>query len=88
MSDKTRLILNERFLAFPYGQHTPTSILDAAFELGKKSARLRVDDNPFFSADPDKLDELDERAARIRLTDRGGCSSAENVTARAASDMP
>ena len=45
--DKTRLILNERFLAFPFGQNTPTCMLDAAFELGKKSARLGVDDNPF-----------------------------------------
>jgi len=50
--DKTRLILNERFLAFPYGQHTPTSILDAAFELGKRSGRLRVDENPFFYTRP------------------------------------
>ncbi len=43
----TRLILNERFLSFPYGQNTPVSVLDAAFELGKKSASLGVDANPF-----------------------------------------
>ena len=52
MPDKTRLILNERFLAFPYGQHTPTSLLDAAFEIGKRSGRLGVDDNPFFYTRP------------------------------------
>lgn len=52
MPDKTRLILNERFLAFPYGQHTPSSILDAAFELGKRSGRLGVDDNPFVYTRP------------------------------------
>ena len=48
----TRLILNERFLAFPYGQHTPASVLDAAFELGKRSAPLGVDANPFFNTRP------------------------------------
>ena len=47
--DNTRLILNERFLSFPYGQHTPASVLDAAFELGKRSALSRVDDNPFLT---------------------------------------
>ena len=52
MPYETRLILNERFLAFPYGQYTPTSLLDAAFELGKKSARLGVDDNPYFYTRP------------------------------------
>ena len=52
MPEKNRLILNERFLAFPYGQHTPSSILDAAFELGKRSGRLGVDDNPFFYTRP------------------------------------
>ena len=46
----TRLILNERFLSFPYGQCTPVSVLDAAFELGKKSASLDVDANPFLSS--------------------------------------
>ena len=49
VSVTTRLILNERFLAFPYGQHAPPSVLDAAFELGKKSAPLGVDANPFYS---------------------------------------
>ena len=48
----TRLILNERFLAFPYGQHTPASVLDAAFELGKRSAPLGIDANPFLNARP------------------------------------
>ena len=48
-SDTTRLILNERFLSFPYGQHTPSSVLDAAFELGKRSAPLGVDANPFLT---------------------------------------
>lgn len=43
----TRLILNERFLSFPYGQNTPSSVLDAAFELGKRSALAGVDENPF-----------------------------------------
>lgn len=52
MPEKTRLILNERFLAFPYGQNTPSSLLDAAFELGKRSGRLGVDDNPFFYVRP------------------------------------
>ena len=47
--DTTRLILNERFLSFPYGQHTPSSVLDAAFELGKQSALTGVDDNPFLT---------------------------------------
>lgn len=50
VSVATRLILNERFLAFPYGQHAPPSVLDAAFELGKKSAPFGVDANPFYSA--------------------------------------
>ncbi len=45
----TRLIYNERFLAFPYGQSTPVSVLDAAFELGKSSASLSVDANPFLT---------------------------------------
>ena len=45
----TRLILNERFLSFPYGQSTPASVLDAAFELGKQSALSGVDDNPFLT---------------------------------------
>lgn len=43
----TRLILNERFLAFPYGQNAPASVLEAAFELGKQSGPLGVDANPF-----------------------------------------
>ena len=47
--DNTRLILNERFLSFPYGQDTPASVLDAAFELGKQSAPLGVDENPFLT---------------------------------------
>ncbi len=47
--DNTRLILNERFLSFPYGQSTPASVLDAAFELGKRSAMAGVDDNPFLT---------------------------------------
>jgi len=47
--DNTRLILNERFLSFPYGQNTPSSVLDAAFELGKRSAMTGVDDNPFLT---------------------------------------
>ena len=46
---ETRLILNDRVLAFPYGQHAPVSVLAAAFELGKKSAPLGVDANPFVS---------------------------------------
>ena len=45
----TRVIYNERFLAFPYGQSTPVSVLDAAFELGKTSASLSVDANPFLT---------------------------------------
>ena len=45
----TRLILNERFLSFPYGQNTPSSVLDAAFELGKRSAMVGVDENPFLT---------------------------------------
>jgi hypothetical protein len=49
VSVATRLILNERILAFPYGQHAPASVLDAAFELGKQSALAGVDENPFFS---------------------------------------
>lgn len=48
MSVATRLILNERILAFPYGQHAPASVLDAAFELGKQSALVGVDENPFY----------------------------------------
>jgi len=44
---ETRLILNERVLPFPYGQGTPESVLQAAFELGKKSASLEIDANPF-----------------------------------------
>ncbi len=48
--DNTRLILNERFLSFPYGQNTPSSVLDAAFELGKRSGPLGVDANPFLTA--------------------------------------
>ena len=48
---KTRLILNERVLVFPYGQDTPASVLEAAFELGKKSAPLGVDANPFVCSD-------------------------------------
>ena len=47
--DNTRLILNERFLSFPYGQSTPASVLDAAFELGKRSAPFGVDANPFLT---------------------------------------
>ena len=50
VSVATRLILNERFLAFPYGQHAPPSVLDAAFELGKQSVTLGVDANPFYCA--------------------------------------
>ena len=45
----SRLILNERFLAFPYGQSTPASLLDAAFELGKRSGPFGVDENPFLT---------------------------------------
>ena len=44
---ETRLILNDRVLAFPCGQCTPEALLQAAFELGKRSAPLRVDENPF-----------------------------------------
>lgn len=44
---ETRIILNERVLPFPYGQGTPESVLQAAFELGKNSAPLGVDANPF-----------------------------------------
>ncbi len=47
--ENTRLIFNERFLSFPYGQHTPASVLDAAFELGKRSAPFGVDANPFLT---------------------------------------
>ena len=47
--DNTRLILNERFLSFPYGQTTPASVLDAAFELGRRSALAGIDDNPFLT---------------------------------------
>ncbi len=45
----TRLIYNERFLSFPYGQGTPASVLDAAFELGKRSALSGIDENPFLT---------------------------------------
>ncbi len=47
MAIETRLILNDRVLAFPCGQWTPEALLQAAFELGKRSAPLRVDENPF-----------------------------------------
>ncbi len=47
MDIETRLILNDRVLAFPCGQCTPEALLQAAFELGKRSAPLRVDENPF-----------------------------------------
>ncbi len=50
VSDNTRLILNERFLSFPYGQSTPASVLDAAFELGKQSALSGIDANPFMTS--------------------------------------
>jgi len=50
MPVQTQLILNERFLAFPYGQHTPVSVLEAAFELGKQSGPLGVDANPFYGS--------------------------------------
>lgn len=46
---ETRLILNDRVLAFPSGQGTPEAILQAAFELGKRSALARVDANPFLN---------------------------------------
>ncbi len=49
VTTNTRLILNERFLSFPYGQSTPSSVLDAAFELGKRSAMVGVDANPFLT---------------------------------------
>ncbi len=48
MDIKTQLILNDRVLAFPSGQYTPVALLQAAFELGKRS--LRVDENPFLRA--------------------------------------
>ncbi|NIL93571.1 MAG: hypothetical protein GTO71_03810 [Woeseiaceae bacterium] len=44
---ETRLILNDRVFGFPFGQGTPAAVLQAAFELGKKSAPLGVDANPF-----------------------------------------
>ena len=49
MDIETRLILNERVLAFPSGQGKHSAVLQAAFELGKRSAALRVDANPFLS---------------------------------------
>ena len=52
MPFETRLILNERILAFPYGQNAPAAVLEAAFELGKKSAPLKVDANPFLCPEP------------------------------------
>ncbi len=47
MDIETRLILNDRVLAFPSGQGKPSAVLQAAFELGKRSASLRVEANPF-----------------------------------------
>ncbi len=47
VSVETLLILNDRVFGFPCGQGTPEAALLAAFELGKRSAPLAVDENPF-----------------------------------------
>jgi len=44
---ETRLILNDRVFGFPFGKDIPACLLQAAFELGKMSAPLGVDANPF-----------------------------------------